>query len=56
MKKFSRRIQVVLATQKEIAAYNTRCVRFSGHDGDLEKVSDIKSERELEGYDGSIFG
>lgn len=41
---------------EKMAAYTDRGVRLSGHDSDLEKVSGIKGERELEGQDGSIFG
>jgi len=31
-------------------------VRFSGNQADIKKVADIKSEKDLEGYDGFVFG
>ena len=31
-------------------------VRFSGNGAELKKISDIKSEKDFEGYDGYIFG
>ncbi len=31
-------------------------VRFSANKPELKKVSDIKSEKDLAGYDGYIFG
>ena len=31
-------------------------VRMSGHTADVKKLGDIKSEKDLEGYDGFIFG
>jgi len=41
---------------EKIAEYIAEGVRFSGNEVDLKKVSNIKSEKELEGYDGFIFG
>jgi flavodoxin len=31
-------------------------VRMSGHTADVKKLGEIKSEKDLEGYDGFIFG
>lgn len=31
-------------------------VRFSGNTAELKKISEIKTEKDLEGYDGFIFG
>jgi len=31
-------------------------IRFSGNEVELKKVSDIKSHKELAGYDGYVFG
>ena len=42
-------------TQK-MADFIAEGIRFSGHDPILKKVSEIKSEKDLEGYDGFIFG
>lgn len=41
---------------EKMAEYIGEGVRFSGHQVDLKKVSDIKNEKDLEGYDGFIFG
>ena len=41
---------------EKMAEYIAEGVRFLGHEVDLKKVGDIKSEKELEGYDGFIFG
>jgi len=41
---------------EKIAEYIAEGVRFSGNEVDLKKVNNIKSEKELEGYDGFIFG
>ena len=42
-------------TQK-MAEFIAEGIRFSGNDPILKKVSEIKSEKDLEGYDGFIFG
>lgn len=31
-------------------------IRMAGHDVDLAKISSIQSEKDLEGYDGYVFG
>jgi flavodoxin len=41
---------------EKMAEYIAEGVRFSGNEVDIKKVSSIKSEKELEGYDGFIFG
>ena len=40
----------------KMAEYIAEGVRFSGNSADIRKLSDIKSEKELEGYDGYILG
>jgi flavorubredoxin len=39
-----------------MADFISEGVRFSGHDPVLKKISEIKNEKDLEGYDGFIFG
>jgi flavorubredoxin len=39
-----------------MADFISEVVRFSGHDPVLKKISEIKNEKDLEGYDGFIFG
>jgi flavodoxin len=41
---------------EKMAKYMSEGVRMSGHDVDLKKITDIKSEQDLQGYDGYIFG
>jgi len=41
---------------ERMAEYIAEGVRFSGNSADIRKLSDIKSEKELEGYDGYLFG
>ncbi|MBT7592452.1 MAG: nitric oxide synthase, partial [Candidatus Scalindua sp.] len=41
---------------ERMAEYIAEGVRFSGNSADIRKLSDIKSEKELEGYDGYILG
>jgi flavodoxin len=41
---------------KKMADFIAEGVRFSANTPELKKVSDIKSEKDLEGYDGYIFG
>jgi flavodoxin len=31
-------------------------VRFAGHEAEVKKISEIKTEKDLQGYDGYIFG
>ncbi|MBS3808594.1 MAG: flavodoxin domain-containing protein [Desulfobacterales bacterium] len=31
-------------------------IRMNGHTAELRKISDIKNEEEMEGYDGYVFG
>ena len=39
-----------------MAEYIAEGVRFSGNGVEVKKLSDIKSEKELDGYDGYAFG
>jgi flavorubredoxin len=39
-----------------MAEYIAEGIRISGHEAGLIKISDIKSEKELLGYDGYVFG
>lgn len=41
---------------QQMAEYIAEGIRISGHEAELRKISDIKSEKELAGYDGYIFG
>jgi len=41
---------------KKMAEYIAEGVRLTGNTVDLKKISEIKSEKDLEGYDGYIFG
>lgn len=41
---------------KKMADFIAEGVRFSANEPELKKVSDIKSEKDLAGYDGFIFG
>ncbi len=41
---------------EKMAEYIAEGVRFSGSSADIKKLSDIKNEQELEGYDGYAFG
>lgn len=41
---------------EKIAEYIAEGVRFSGNEAVLKKISDVKSEKDLEGYDGYVFG
>jgi Uncharacterized flavoproteins len=41
---------------EKMAEYIAEGVRFSGHSADTKKLSEIKNEQELEGYDGYVFG
>lgn len=41
---------------EKMAEYVAEGVRFSGNEAELKKISDIKDEKDFEGYDGFIFG
>lgn len=41
---------------EKMAQYIAEGIRFSGHDPVIKKVSEIPSEKHLEGYDGYVFG
>jgi len=41
---------------KAIAELIAEGVRISGHEADVKKTSEIKSEEDLKGYDGYAFG
>jgi flavodoxin len=41
---------------QQMAEYIAEGVRISGHDAELKKISDIKSEKDLLGYDGYVIG
>ena len=41
---------------EKMAEYIAEGVRIAGHTADLKKISAIKSEKDLEGYDGYVFG
>jgi flavodoxin len=42
-------------TQK-MAEYIAEGIRFTGNTATVKKIADIKKEKELEGYDGYVFG
>jgi flavorubredoxin len=39
-----------------MADYIAEGIRFTGNSANLEKISEIKNEEALEGYDGYVFG
>ena len=41
---------------EKMAEYIAEGVRFSSNSDDIRKLSDIKNEKELEGYDGYVLG
>lgn len=41
---------------EKMAEYIAEGVRFTGNDVEVKKISGIKNERDLDGYDGYIFG
>jgi flavodoxin len=41
---------------EKMAEYIAEGIRFSGHDAVVENISAIKNEKQLEGYDGYVFG
>ena len=40
----------------KMASYIAEGIRMTGHEADLRKIAQIKNEKELEGYDGYLFG
>ena len=54
------KVLVVYATRTsattEIAGLVAEGIRFTGNEADIVEVKDIKSEADLEGYDGFVFG
>ncbi len=43
-------------TTETMAQYIAEGVRIAGREADVKKVSDVASEKELEGYDAYVFG
>jgi flavodoxin len=41
---------------EKMAQYIAEGVRFSGNEAELKKISEIKNEKDLAGFDGYIFG
>ena len=41
---------------QQMAEYIAEGVRISGHDAEIRKISEIKNEKDLAGYDGYVFG
>jgi len=41
---------------EKMANYIAEGVRMAGHEPEVRKVSEVKSEKELDGYDGYVFG
>jgi flavodoxin len=41
---------------EKMAEYIAEGVRFSGNQAELKKISELKSEKDLAGYDGYVFG
>jgi flavodoxin len=41
---------------QQMAEYIAEGIRISGQEVELRKISDIKNEKELMGYDGYVFG
>ena len=41
---------------EKMAEYIAEGIRMTGNDAELKKISEIKSEEDLKGYDGFIFG
>ncbi len=41
---------------QQMAEYIAEGIRISGQDVEVKKISDIKNEKELAGYDGYVFG
>jgi flavorubredoxin len=41
---------------KQMAEYIAEGIRFSGNDVVVRKIAEIKDEKEIEGFDGYVFG
>jgi flavodoxin len=41
---------------EKMAEYIAEGIRFTGNTADLKKISKIKNDKDLEGYDGYVFG
>ena len=41
---------------EKMAEYIAEGVRFSGNNAEIKKLSEIKTEKNLDGYDGYVFG
>ena len=41
---------------EKMAEYIAEGIRFSGNAADMKKISEIKSDKDFQGYDGFIFG
>jgi flavorubredoxin len=41
---------------QQMAEYIAEGIRITGNEAQIKKISDIKSEKELAGYDGYVFG
>jgi flavodoxin len=41
---------------QQMAEYIAEGIRISGNEAEVRKVTEIKNEKELQGYDGYIFG
>jgi len=39
-----------------MADYIAEGIRFSGNEADIKKTTEIKNEKDMEGYDGYVFG
>ena len=54
------KVLIVYATRtgetQNIADLVAEGIRFSGHEADVANVKEIKTEADLEGYDGYVFG
>jgi flavorubredoxin len=54
------KVLIVYATRtaetQNIAELVAEGIRFSGHEANVVNVKDVKSEVELDGYDGYVFG
>lgn len=45
-----------MGTTQKMAEYMAEGVRFSGNEAELKTISEIKTVKDIEGYDGYIFG
>jgi flavorubredoxin len=41
---------------EKLANYIAEGIRFSGNDAVIKKIAEIKNEKDLEGFDGYVFG